>query len=234
MALWRILFLVALSLNWNHVLSTFVNRSQQNLDALPRDLPADVTFLELSHNQISSIPDDAFHGLTELRTLAITYNNIKNVSHFALRGLQSIEIIWLGANSLTTILPFTMIGSTLRVLGLNNNEISFIPRWMVAMLGKLEELRLSGNPLVQVPDFSRIKSGQLTKLLVIFKNMSVECCSAMAEFRNIRNLLIDEFPCSNHPLDTASWNTISEEQLMDIHCTSKFTISIAMPCLFHA
>lgn len=176
------------------------------------ELPRNISELHLISTGITVITDQAFQGLTALKSLMVTEN--------AFKGLQ-LEKISCGSNSVTTISPFTIVGSTLINLGLYGNEIKFIPRKMIAKFRVLKLLNLSKNPLLQIPDFSEISLDRLPEFTVKLLNISLECCPTAAILKQMKKGFLDDFLCSNTDLESMSWSNITTNQLKDLHCSGE-------------
>ncbi|XP_013386131.1 slit homolog 2 protein isoform X2 [Lingula anatina] len=107
---------------------TIVRCSRQGLSELPRDIPLDTTELylddnnirsipyyirslkrlvrvDLSYNELLTLPDTAFSNLTELSTLILSYNKLKCIQSTSFAGLKKLRILTLHGNDLSTI-PF--------------------------------------------------------------------------------------------------------------------------------
>lgn len=212
------LFLLWLILNLNCLFHGFLlDHNNENLETIPSHLSQDISELDLHENCISVIPDDAFQGLTALKYLSLFQNKIQKVSHLAFKGLP-LEEIYIGGNLLTTISPFTILGSTLRILGIRYNQITFIPKMTIAKLKKLVELLLTGNPLLQIPDFSEVSDEQLTVFNLEIFDLKVECCSLAATLKLMNHQNLSQSLCSNSDLASMSWSNITTEQLDNIRC----------------
>ena len=88
---------------WNHI---DFDCSYRQFDCIP-PLPhaASLKFTDLSHNKISSIPDDAFSNLCELQSLDLSLNDffILHFQHKAFSGLQKLQHLNLISNHMSHI-----------------------------------------------------------------------------------------------------------------------------------
>ena len=69
-----------------------VDRANQDLKAVPKDIDPDVTILKLSENSITQIEDDDMAGLLWLEKLAIAFNEIRFISVIAF--LNNTELVF--------------------------------------------------------------------------------------------------------------------------------------------
>ena len=97
------------------------------LEQLPTEIPADVTILYISHNNISQITVGAFSTLTNCNELWLTNNKLTYISVGMFSGLTS-----------------------LKKLVLQNNSIVNIEKEAFSHLPQLTELWLHGNNLTQI------------------------------------------------------------------------------------
>ena len=112
-------------------------------------LPISFTEVEIVGTDIQSVPD-AFHGLTNLRTITLTANKIKGLSEKTLNGLNKSTLydINLAGNDLTNSeisSRFFEGMNNLKFLFLDNNRLEFIdPDWF---LGKssLRQINVNGQ-----------------------------------------------------------------------------------------
>ena len=89
----------------------------------------DVTSLDLSGQDISSLSAGDFEGLVRLRTLDLSDNSLTSLPEGVFDGLF-----------------------LLKTLRLDRNELTTVPRDVIAQLFLLEELGLSGNSGLSLPD----------------------------------------------------------------------------------
>ncbi|XP_043279612.1 toll-like receptor 7 [Venturia canescens] len=113
------------------------------------DCHADIRALDLSRNEIRSLPEESpLSGLRQLQELYLQHNAISSIASDALTGLTSLRVINVSYNSLES-LPEAMFGSTrdLREIHLQRNELKNLPRGTFTRLEQLLILNLGGNRL---------------------------------------------------------------------------------------
>lgn len=128
--------------------------------------------LEISHNQITEIPDDSFFGLERsLWELMLQHNELIEIPSRALRHLQklthlgkyetdliqhSIQNIFfsldLSGNQISCIEPdsFRGLENSLHTLILSKNSINNLPPDSFSTLPQLDTIDLSGNNLESI------------------------------------------------------------------------------------
>ena len=109
--------------------------------------------LDLYNNQITTIAEDTFAGLTKLEQLFLSGNQIKEIKANTFAGLEKLEVLDLNGNEIKEIKANTFAGLTkLEGLSLYNNKIGEIKKDTFAGLTKLEELYLSRNKITTIAE----------------------------------------------------------------------------------
>ena len=143
-----------------------VDRSGENLSAVPSDLPKNSTELILENNLISTLDSCQFCGFTALQYLHLRNNSITYVSPTAFKNTSLIEL-YLSENELTSVPDLNEIAAQLEVLVLNDNKISTLPDGILNM-SRLRSLELCRNKLHDANTgefcFSDLSSLQILKL----------------------------------------------------------------------
>ena len=113
------------------------------------DCHADIRALDLSRNEITTLPEDSpLSGLRQLQELYIQHNSVNEIASDALTGLTSLRVFNVSYNSLDS-LPEALFASTrdLREIHLQHNELRILPRGAFTRLEQLLVLNLAGNRL---------------------------------------------------------------------------------------
>ena len=128
---------------------------QRRLDAESRrffGLTA-LTSLDLSGNQLGTLPENLFNGLTALRILRLGNNQLSTVDENLFEGLTSLEDLSLYANRLSTLPENLFDGLTaLRILVLSANQLGTLPENLFDGLTALTSLVLYDNQLSTLPE----------------------------------------------------------------------------------
>ncbi|XP_014259123.1 toll-like receptor 6 [Cimex lectularius] len=104
--------------------------------------------LDISANEISAIPDNAFTSLRSLQKLLLQDNNIETMADRAFVGLVSLQYLNASSNRLVA-LPPELFQSTrdLREIYLNNNTINVLAPGLLEGLDQVLVIDLSKNEL---------------------------------------------------------------------------------------
>ncbi|XP_052868495.1 chaoptin [Anopheles cruzii] len=148
--------------------------------------------LELSHNPLTEVPDDAFHGLERtLWELLLEHNQLIEVPSRAIRDLRKLRLLSLRANEIMALEPdaFRGVQGFLQTLVLADNSLTQLAPGSLADLPNLETLDLSGNGLLQLdPNALRGGLGKLTRLLVADNLLRYVPYEALADLNRLRVL----------------------------------------------
>uniref|UniRef100_A0A673H269 Slit homolog 2 protein-like n=1 Tax=Sinocyclocheilus rhinocerous TaxID=307959 RepID=A0A673H269_9TELE len=183
-------------------LDTVVRCSNKGLKLLPKGIPKDVTELDLSNNQISTLSNHSFSNMSELLTLILSYNRLRCIPVKAFDGLKS-----------------------LRLLSLHGNDIAVIPDGAFKDLSSLSHLALGANPLYcdchmqwlsdwvksgyKEPGIARCTGpGEMTDKLLLTTPSKKFTCSGPVDVSILAkcnpclsNPCKNDGTCSNHPVD---------------------------------
>lgn len=144
----------------------------ENLTHFPTeiyDLADTLEVLDLSHNQLSELPED-FARLSKLKVLFLSNNQFKQVPA-VLSQCDNLEMIGFKANQIVTV-PDGALPLSTRWLILTENKIEALPQSM-GDLRQLQKLMLAGNVLQSLPEsmvacralqLIRLSANQLTEL----------------------------------------------------------------------
>ncbi|XP_030150216.1 extracellular matrix protein 2 isoform X1 [Lynx canadensis] len=117
------------------------------LTQMPPLTAPEITSLELAGNAITSIPDEAFNGLPNLKRLDLSKNNITSpgIGPKAFKLLKKLLRLNMDGNNLVEIPPD--LPSALEELKINDNSLQAISEESLSDLNQLVTLELEGNNL---------------------------------------------------------------------------------------
>nr|AIO08262.1 variable lymphocyte receptor C [Petromyzon marinus] len=130
-----------------------VDCSHKKLATVPTGIPASTERLQLDYNQLASIDEKAFWGLSNLTYLTITNNNqLQYLPVGVFDQLKNLNELRLDGNKLKSLPPRVFDSLTkLTRLDLDRNQLQSVPDGVFDKLGSLERLYLSENKLQSVP-----------------------------------------------------------------------------------
>ncbi|CAJ1099354.1 adhesion G-protein coupled receptor G6-like isoform X2 [Octopus vulgaris] len=140
-------------------LTTRINCGGRNLLSIPQPIPTNVEYLYLYENNIATIKEGTFTGLSNLKEFALQENNIATIKEGAFTGLSNLKELALWGNNIATIKEGAFTGlSNLKELALYENKISTIKEGVFTGLSNLKTLYLGSN------NIATIKEGAFTGL----------------------------------------------------------------------
>ncbi|XP_050811231.1 leucine-rich repeat-containing G-protein coupled receptor 4 isoform X3 [Gopherus flavomarginatus] len=132
--------------------------SMNNITKLPEDAFKNFPYLEelrLAGNDLSFIHTKALSGLKELKMLTLQNNQLKTVPKEAIRGLSGLQSLRLDANHITAVPEDSFEGLVqLRHLWLDDNSLTEVPIHPLSNLPSLQALTLALNKITHIPDFA--------------------------------------------------------------------------------
>ncbi|XP_077575373.1 toll-like receptor 3 [Stigmatopora nigra] len=140
-------------------LSKSLTADSLNSEPSPFRPLAELTYLDLSNNNIANLKVDLLSGLTNLRVLKLEHNNLAMLWKeakaggpvFYLKGLGNLSSLQLDNNGLDEIPAESLSGlSALRELGLSNNLLNKLEDSVFASQSSLRVLRLQRNLITSV------------------------------------------------------------------------------------
>uniref|UniRef100_A0A673TLY1 Extracellular leucine rich repeat and fibronectin type III domain containing 1 n=1 Tax=Suricata suricatta TaxID=37032 RepID=A0A673TLY1_SURSU len=106
-----------------------------------------LTYLNLTKNEITYIEDGAFSGQFNLQVLQLGYNRLRNLTEGVLRGLGKLEYLYLQANLIEVVTPSAFWECPNIVnIDLSMNRIQRLHSATFAGLAKLSVCELYSNP----------------------------------------------------------------------------------------
>ncbi|CAJ1052567.1 toll-like receptor 3 [Xyrichtys novacula] len=136
-----------------------LNATATKLDPSPFNHLSNLTFLDLSNNNVANIKEGIFKGLVNLKVLKLQHNNFARVWKNAnlggpvlfLKGLQSLTTLVLDSNGLDEIPEKALKGlSNLRELSLGTNLLNRLRNSIFDDLSSLRVLHLQKNLITSV------------------------------------------------------------------------------------
>jgi len=104
--------------------SSSIDCSNKGLTSIPSNLPRDTVKLDLSYNEITSIPADSVSSLPYLRILQLDNNKINCIDKHAFTGLPQLVSLTLHTNNLTSMVEEVITDlPRLQSLRLEHNQL---------------------------------------------------------------------------------------------------------------
>ncbi|XP_048216093.1 leucine-rich repeat-containing G-protein coupled receptor 4 [Perognathus longimembris pacificus] len=177
--------------------------SMNNITQLPEDAFKNFPFLEelqLAGNDLSFIHPKALSGLKELKVLTLQNNQLKTVPSEAIRGLSALQSLRLDANHITSVPEDSFEGLVqLRHLWLDDNSLTEVPVHPLSNLPTLQALTLALNRISSIPDFAFTNLSSLVVLHLHnnkIKSLSHHCFDGLdnLETLDLNYNNLEEFP----------------------------------------
>ncbi|XP_072915763.1 leucine-rich repeat-containing G-protein coupled receptor 5-like isoform X1 [Hemitrygon akajei] len=138
--------------------TSYLDLSMNNITELPQRGLSNVHFLEelrLAGNDLTNIPMGAFDGLYNLKVLMLQNNQLWTVPEEALQNLRSLQSLRLDANHISVVPPNCFNGLvSLRHLWLDDNALTDIPVKALSTLPCLQAMTLALNRITHIPDYA--------------------------------------------------------------------------------
>ena len=190
------------------------------LTEFPREifsLSDSLEILDLSGNQLSSLPDD-LDQLTKLKVIFCSQNQFTELPA-VLGRCQSLSMIGFKANKIRHV-PATSLPAKLRWLTLTDNEIEALPP-EIGACRYLQKLMLAGNRLQALPE--TLVNCQRLELIRIAANqlhtfptwlLSLPRLSWLAYSGNPFSAALEAGALADSSLDDIHWDSLELEQLL--------------------
>ena len=134
---------------------TVLDLSYDNLSSLPEGIfqgLSNLQELDLYNNNLSSLPQGIFQGLSNLQGLNLNRNNLSSLPQGIFQGLSNLQTLSLADNNLSSLPQGIFQGlSNLQGLFLDENNLSSLPQGIFQGLSNLQRLSLGGNNLTSLP-----------------------------------------------------------------------------------
>ncbi|XP_034043347.1 protein ELFN1-like [Thalassophryne amazonica] len=106
-----------------------------------------LTYLNLTKNDISYVEDGAFSAQFNLQVLQMGFNKLRNLTEGMLRGLGKLQYLYLQANLIETVTPNTFWECpNIENIDLSMNRIQVLDGSLFSVLSKLTTCELYTNP----------------------------------------------------------------------------------------
>ncbi|KAK2817341.1 hypothetical protein Q5P01_025532 [Channa striata] len=106
-----------------------------------------LTYLNLTKNDISYVEDGAFSAQFNLQVLQMGFNKLRNLTEGMLRGLGKLQYLYLQANLIETVMPNTFWECpNIENIDLSMNRIQVLDGSLLSGLTKLTTCELYTNP----------------------------------------------------------------------------------------
>ncbi|XP_026186162.1 toll-like receptor 1 [Mastacembelus armatus] len=152
--------------------NSIIDRSSRNLSYVPKDLPKEVEFLDLSCNHIQQLHRGDFKNTTLLRFLNVSWNSMEMIDPETFLDTPLLEDLDLSHNKLKNLSSqlYLLHTGNLRVLNLTCNKfLSMTLGSEFSYLVKLKRLAL-GAKNISMGDFKNIASVKLRTLTLTIES----------------------------------------------------------------
>lgn len=152
-----------------------------------------LNFLHLDSNQLTILDDNSFQGLERLQFLNISNNRLSALPPELFENTKELKRLYIGNNSLAVLAPgFFEKLSQLEVLDLSYNELtsSWINRDTFVGLSRLILLKLNNNKLTKIDHFVFRELFSLQALNLEYNSIEVIAPRAFGDLKNLRQLLL--------------------------------------------
>ncbi|KAH8261038.1 hypothetical protein KR044_002589 [Drosophila immigrans] len=108
-----------------------------------------LTQLDVSLNQMKTVPSQALQHLYHLLILNLNHNKITVIHNNAFEGLDTLEILTLYENKITQVDPeaFRGLEKKLKRLNLGGNDLTNVPQKALSILDTLKKLEIQENKI---------------------------------------------------------------------------------------
>ncbi|XP_036370803.1 uncharacterized protein LOC115225961 isoform X2 [Octopus sinensis] len=169
--------------------TTIINCINRNLLSIPQPIPTNVEYLYLGYNNIATIKEGAFTGLSNLKELYLDNNKISRIEKEMFRGLHNLEKLNLGANNIFTSKEGAFTGlSNLKYLYLGSNNIATIKEGAFTGLSNLKELYLRYNNIATIKEGAFTGLSNLNYLYLRYNNIATIKEGAFTGLSNLNYL----------------------------------------------
>lgn len=153
------------------------------------DYLANITEIDLSQNNISSVSDVCLGSLPHLLSLHMEENWIQELSDSCLASLPNLQEFYINHNLIFSISPGAFHGlSRLMRLHLNSNRLTSVNSEWFLHLPNLEILMLGENPIVELSDMNFKPLANLRSLVLAKMNLTEIPDNALVGLENLESI----------------------------------------------
>nr|XP_057934043.1 leucine-rich repeat neuronal protein 3 [Doryrhamphus excisus] len=155
----------------------------------PLDYLANITEIDLSQNNVSSMSEIHLGTLPRLLSLHMEENRIQELPDRCLAELANLQELYLNHNLISSIsqLAFQGLGKLLR-LHLNSNKLQSIRREWFDPMPNLEILMIGENPVLSIDEMNFKPLSSLRSLVLTRMNLSQLPDKALAGLDNLESI----------------------------------------------
>jgi leucine-rich repeat protein SHOC2 len=189
-----------------------------------------LTHIDASGNMLEKVPG-CLGGLTDLRELRLQQNRLIKLPFDLFRAGNKLRVLHLNNNQITK-LPSSIRHLTLvEDIRLANNELEDIPE-EIGSCTKLVRLDLNHNKLKSLPE-SIGKLTTMTRLNVSHNDLADRLPKSLENCVELRELLASNNPRLEHVMDTFEF--VTKLEWLDVSCCAIESVdsSIGTCCIFH-
>ncbi len=198
--------------------------NDQNLIAVPSDVPNDVTYVEIKRNHIAKIGNSSLNGLANLEKLYIGHNQLSSIHPEAFCG-TALRLIGLNYNNFTTVPELRCLNHTLKTIYLSWNKLQVIRTGDFRDLGVLKDLYLDHNHLYRIEGIDWILGASL-QILQLESNLLVDLNITWSRFDilrviNLRDNRIRQFTVMDLNVPIVKRLNLSANHMTCLHLVSQ-------------
>ncbi|XP_066096060.1 leucine-rich repeat neuronal protein 3 [Saccopteryx bilineata] len=153
------------------------------------DFPVNLTGLDLSQNNLSSVTNINAKKLPRLLSVYLEENKLTELPERCLAGLSHLQELYVNHNWLSAIAPGAFLGlhSLLR-LHLNSNRLQMIDSKWFDALPNLEILMIGENPIIRLTDMNFKPLINLRSLVIAGINLTEIPDNALVGLENLESI----------------------------------------------
>ncbi|KFP32533.1 Leucine-rich repeat neuronal protein 3 [Colius striatus] len=153
------------------------------------DLPVNLTGLDLSQNNLSSVTSINLRKIPQLLSVYLEENKLTELPEECLSGLHNLQELYMNHNLLSVIAPGAFIGlNNLLRLHLNSNGLQMINRKWFEATPNLEILMIGENPIARIEDMNFKPLINLRSLVLAGTNLTEIPDNALAGLDNLESI----------------------------------------------